>query len=273
LENKIKVVVLDMYNGEKNNGIRGIRDILCETDCRYANISVEQNIFEVRSKLEIPKTDFDIYISSGGPGNPHDGDGSAWESKYFHLLDELWTFNHNNTRKKNVFFICYSFQLMARYFKLGEVSKRHSKSFVVKPIHLTEYGKSDLLLEGLGALFYAADSREWQVVQPNQIAFEELGAKILCLEKHRPHVAYERAMMSVRINNEFVGVQFHPEKDSAIMYNSFRDEKIKEQALALNARQQYQEMLNLLESDDGIRLTRKKIIPNFLNSVIVELTN
>ena len=271
LSNIIKVAVLDLYNGEENQGIRCIRDILNETDCNNPEISLEYKFYETRNKLELPNLEYDIYISSGGPGNPWDGVGSAWESHYFRLLDLIWTHNHNNQRKKYVFFICHSFQIMARYFKLGEVIQRHSKSFGVMPVHLTEFGKDDNLLEGLSEVFYAADFREWQVVQPNRIAFEELGAKILCLEKNRPHVPFERALMAIRINDEFCGTQFHPEADPASMYHHFRQPERKEHVVSKYGEQKYYDMLDLLETEDGIKQTRKVVLPNFLKDAIARL--
>ena len=51
------------------------------------------------------------------------------------------------------------------------------------------------------------------IVQPNFNVFSEKGAKIICLEKIRDHVQYERAIMAVRFNKYFVGTQFHPEAD------------------------------------------------------------
>jgi GMP synthase-like glutamine amidotransferase len=270
-EQKIKVAVIDLYNGEENQGIRCIRDILNETDCNQPDVSLDYKFYETRNKLEVPNLDYDIYISSGGPGSPWDGAGTVWEAQYFRLLDLIWTHNHNHERKKYVFFICHSFQIMARYFKLGEVVKRHSKSFGVKPVHITEFGKEDSLLRGLHDVFYGADFREWQVVQPNRIAFEELGAKVLCLEKNRPHVQLERAMMAIRINDEFSGTQFHPEADAASMYHHFRQPERKEHVVSKYGEQKYYEMLNLLEVEEGIKLTRKTVLPNFLKDAIAKL--
>ena len=41
-----------------------------------------------------------------------------------------------------------------------------------------------------------------------------MGAKILCIEKSRPHVPYERAVMGIRFNEYMIGTQFHPEADA-----------------------------------------------------------
>ena len=71
-------------------------------------------------KLEVPGTEFDIYISSGGPGDPIESEGSEWEKKYFQLVDKLEDHNLSNTpQKKYGFFVCHSFQLMCRKYQLG----------------------------------------------------------------------------------------------------------------------------------------------------------
>jgi GMP synthase-like glutamine amidotransferase len=40
-----------------------------------------------------------------------------------------------------------------------------------------------------------------------------LGVTILRLEKERPHVNLERAIMAIRFSKEVFGTQFHPEAD------------------------------------------------------------
>jgi hypothetical protein len=78
MSNKIiKIALLDMYNGEPNQGMRCIIDIV-----NRFNPVVGFEIFDVRGKCHLPEIKkFDIYISTGGPGNPLIGDGD-WDVKY-----------------------------------------------------------------------------------------------------------------------------------------------------------------------------------------------
>jgi GMP synthase-like glutamine amidotransferase len=252
--------------------MRCIQDILNETDCKFPDIPVDYTIFDARYKNQMPDNSFDIYISSGGPGSPFEGEGTKWEKDYFKLMDELWDYNQsNNENKKHIFFICHSFQIMARYFKFGEVTKRHSKSFGVMPVHKTDAGERELILEGLPDPFFAADFREYQVIQPDSTRLDELGAEIICLEKIRPHVDYERAVMGVRISNEIVGTQFHPEADPASMFYHFRQPERKEHVIGKYGEDKYNEMLELLERPDSIPLTRNTVIPNFLKNAVQSL--
>ena len=81
----IKVALLDMYNGERNQGMRCIIDVV-----NRFNPVVSFEIFDVRVKCELPDiSKFDIYISTGGPGNPLIGDGN-WDTKYYEFIDPLF---------------------------------------------------------------------------------------------------------------------------------------------------------------------------------------
>ena len=267
----LKAAIIDLYDNEPNQGMRCLQDIIKETDASEKDVNLSYNIYETRYKNEIPGIDYDIYISSGGPGSPFDGEGSDWEKKYFNLLDSIWTHNQTHQRKKYIFFVCHSFQIMARYFKFAEVTDRHSKSFGVMPVHKTEDGENEPLFNGLPDPFHAADFRDYQVIQPNQKVMDELGVKILALEKERPHIDRERAIMAVRISDEIFGTQFHPEADPESMYYHFKQPERKEQVVEKHGIEKYDMMLSLLEDPNAIQLTRKTVIPGFLKTAIYKL--
>ena len=103
-EHTIKIAILDMYNGEPNQGMRCIIDII-----NRFNQIVSFKIFDVRRKSEFPKIkDFDIYISTGGPGNPLKGDG-IWYKSYCECSDQSTVWKTENEIKRKVLFICISF--------------------------------------------------------------------------------------------------------------------------------------------------------------------
>jgi len=104
---EIKVAILDLYDGIANEGMRGFQDILKRYRAEH-NLNLSYQIFDVRRKCEMPGTSFDIYISSGGPGNPLETEGTEWEKKYFNLVNKLEDHNlSNNSNKKHVFFVCH----------------------------------------------------------------------------------------------------------------------------------------------------------------------
>lgn len=267
MSNKIiKIALLDMYNGEPNQGMRCIIDIV-----NRFNPVVGFEIFDVRGKCHLPEIKkFDIYISTGGPGNPLIGDGD-WDVKYYEFIDSLNKWNTENAVKKHVLFICHSFQMACLHFGLATITKRNDTSFGVMTIHKTKEGQTDSLFEGLADPFYAIDSRDYQVVQPKLSIFAKKGAKIISLEKIRDHVQYERAIMAVRFTDYFVGTQFHPEADPISFVAHMRNKVAKEKIKKMKGKKKFRNMLEDLLDDDKIYRTNETLIPNFLRIAINDL--
>ncbi|MEM0542348.1 GMP synthase [Flavobacterium sp. j3] len=270
MNNTIKIAILDMYNGEPNQGMRCIIDII-----NRFNQIVTFQIFDIRGKSQFPDIKkFDIYISTGGPGNPLEGDGN-WDLKWYDFIDQLWQWNKEQSRsvgtKKHVLFICHSFQMACHHFGLATLNKRKSTSFGVMTIHKTEDGTTDPVLEGLQNPFYAIDSRDYQVVQPKLSIFKKKGAQIIALEKIRNHVEYERAIMGVRFSNEFVGLQFHPEADALSFVANLKSKEKRENIIAMKGKTKFRDMLEDLLDEDKIYKTNETIIPNFLRIAINDL--
>jgi homoserine O-succinyltransferase/O-acetyltransferase len=266
MSNQIRIAILDMYNGEANQGMRCIIDII-----NRFNQIVTFQIFDVRGKKELPKMEkFDIFISTGGPGNPLEGDGN-WDLKWYDFIDQLNTWNKEQKIKKHVLFICHSFQMACHHFGLATINKRKSTSFGVMTIHKTEDGMTDPILEGLQNPFYAIDSRDYQVVQPKLSIFKKKGAQIIALEKIRNHVEYERAIMGVRFSEYFVGLQFHPEADALSFIANLKDKSKRENIIAMKGKSKFRDMLEDLLDEDKIYKTNETIIPNFLRIAINDL--
>ena len=258
-----RLAILDMYEGLPNQGMRCIKEILSQ----FGDV-VEWEIFDVRSLAEVPDLSFDIYISTGGPGNPTDGDG-VWDVKYFKWLDAVWQWNLNpENSRKHVFLICHSFQMACLHFGLAEVSRRKSVSFGTFICHITEEGQDEPLFDGLDNPFYVADFRDFQVTQPDEARFEDMGAKIIALEKLRPHIALERALMAVRFSEEIFGVQFHPEADSEGMLKHFLDPERRQKIVKEHSEEKYLQMIEHLNDPGKIGLTHDIILPLFLRRAL-----
>ncbi|MCZ6900400.1 MAG: GMP synthase [Bacteroidetes bacterium] len=264
---KIKrVAVLDMNDNYPNQGMRGIRGIL-----ESFSTHLDYQVFDVRIHNEVPNHKFDIYIGSGGPGDPLKMKGN-WVTRFYNLIDRLWANNQNpDNPRKNFFFICHSFQMACHHFGLGEISKRKSTSFGVFPVHKTEAGHSEPLLEKLPDPFYVVDSRDYQLVQPNLQVFEEHGATILSMEKIRTHIELERAIMAVRFSPEFFGVQFHPEADPSGMRTHFKKEENRKKVIKNYGAKKYRKMMDHLEDVDNIKMTHDVVLPTFLKNSLSEV--
>lgn len=260
---KLHLAILDMYDGEPNQGMRCIREIVE----RFSE-DISYKIFDVRGKAELPEIrDFDLFISTGGPGNPLEGDGN-WDLKYFDFLDQVWIWNQNHSRKKYLLLICHSYQMACRHFGLGQISKRKSTSFGVFAIHKTADGMQDKLFRNLDNPFWAVDSRDFQVLKPDHKKFKLLGSKIIALEKIRNHVEYERAIMAIRFSDEIVGTQFHPEADPVSFLAHLKKPEIREKIIALKGKAKFRTMLEDLVDENKIYKTNELLIPNFLENGI-----
>jgi len=266
-EKHIKVAVIDMNNGFPNQGMRGIQELL-QSYREQSKLNITFDLFDLRQKGEIPDLSYDIFISSGGPGSPFDGEGEKWEHDFFFLLDEIEGFNKSNEHKKHAFLICHSFQLACRKYGLGTVTQRKSNAFGIFPISLTDNGEKETVFSGLPDPFYSVDSRDWQVIQPDLADFEAKGAKILAIEKERPHVALERCLMAIRFSEQIIGTQFHPEADPIGMKMYLLQEEKKTAIIKNHGEDKYFDMLDSLDDPNRITLTQSVILPNFLTEAI-----
>jgi GMP synthase-like glutamine amidotransferase len=271
--NIIRAAVIDLYNGVGNQGMRGIKEILTERSGKVNGQTILYDIYEARNQNEMPDDNYDLYISSGGPGSHFDGENQEWELKYFRLIDKLWNHNQKSDieNRKHVFFICHSFQMACRFFDVAEVNKRKSNSFGVLPIHKTTECQHDEIFKNLPEPFYAVDSRDWQAVQPNHKKLKKLGAKILALEKLRPHVDLERAVMAIRFSPEFLATQFHPEADPTGMLIHFQKEERRQSVITTYGEKKYHDMINHMNDRDKINLTHTRCIPEFITKAIKTL--
>jgi homoserine O-succinyltransferase/O-acetyltransferase len=268
----VRIAILDMNEGKPNQGMRCIREILNQfADSKH--IDLEWDEFEVRIEQKVPSLQYDIYISSGGPGSPLDSEGSQWEAVYFKWLDDVIDYNNNarHQQKKKVFFICHSYQLACRYLKIATVSKRKSTAFGVFPIHPLPVANEELVFSGLRNPFYAVDSRDFQVVNPNHSTLHQMGASILAIEKERPHVPLERAIMAIRFNEHMIGTQFHPEADAVGMSMLLKTDEKKKTVVDNYGQEKWQSMIDHLNDPDKIMWTYVHILPNFLTLAVESL--
>ena len=268
--NKIKLALLDMNNNHANQGMKNIREISQQFKETSAE-NVEITVFDVRYKNEMPNVEeFDIFISSGGPGNPH-REGYEWEQKFADFLDEVWEHNKNSEQKKFLFLICHSFQLASIHWKLGNICKRKSYSFGVMPIHKTYQGENDFLLKNLPEPFYAVDSRAYQFIEPDHKKLDQMGMKIVGLEKVRPHIHLERAVMAIRFSEEIFGTQFHPVANPDGLIENLKDDKNKNAMIENYGVEKYLETLDRMDDPDKILLTQAQILPRFLQNAAEQI--
>jgi homoserine O-succinyltransferase len=221
------------------------------------------DVFDVRGDNEVPGLDYDLYISSGGPGDPLEGDG-AWDVAYYDWLDTIWSFNQTNANKKYVFFICHSFQMACNYFHIAEINKRPEKSFGIFPVSKTTAGRQDQLFQYLPDPFYAGDFREFQVINPDFDKIRVLNMEVLGMESEHSHTFKHLAVMAIRFSDTVYGTQFHPESFPEGMLRYFKEEDRRQLIHEEYGVKIYEEMLFHLRDPMKIQLTHEKLLPEFI---------
>lgn len=266
-EDMIKLAILDMYNGETNLGLKSITDLL---DQRFASIRYE--VFDVRLALELPDLSFDVYVSTGGPGHPLDGE-EKWGGAYYELVDSLIAHNQRSHQKKHVFFICHSFQIVCNYLNVGKIVRRPRESFGLFPVRKTAEGDADHIFKYLPNTFCAADFRKFQVIRPDFRRIEELDAEILAIEHESRLPHSDPALMAFKLGDEMYGTQFHPEAYPEGMLSHFSDPSRREQIITDRGATVYEAMLIQLRDPLKLSLTYEMVLPQFLKSAIKALSS
>ena len=181
MNHEIRIAILDMNNNHPNQGMRNIKDI-SETFKANSGYQVSIEIFDVRHQYEMPKIeDFDIFISSGGPGNPHK-EGFVWEENYNRFLNAIWKHNKEHESKN----ICSLFAIHSSWPAfIGIWQKLPKENLILSELcrSIRQKPVKRIFTEKSSRTFYAVDSRAYQVIQPKTDHLEKHGMQILALEK------------------------------------------------------------------------------------------
>ncbi len=231
---------------------------------------IEYDVFDVRFKKEVPGCEYDIYISSGGPGDPMEFEG-GWENEYYSLMDSLWQHNIESEHKKFVFFVCHSFQMICHHLGIGSITLREKESFGIVPVDKTTAGMDELLFENLNNPFYGADFRKYQVVGPRQEKLKELNAVVVAIEGTEAIRNSEKALMAIRFSKEWFGTQFHPEAHPDGMVHYLRRQEKRNMILRQWGINIYEEMMHNAIHPDRLANTRDHILPDFLQSAVDQI--
>ena len=115
------------------------------------------------------------------------------------------------------------------------------------------------------------DSRDFQVIQPRHNRLRELGASILAIEKSRPHVPYERAIMALRFNDHMIGTIISSGSRCggyvALPANGGKEKTVIEN----HGYEKWESMIGHLNDPDKIMYTYARVLPNFLQHSINRL--
>ncbi|MFK7970485.1 MAG: type 1 glutamine amidotransferase [Bacteroidia bacterium] len=260
---KLKLAILDMNAAVANQGMRCIQEITGEVASHF-----DIDVFDVRAGSAVPDLSYDVYISSGGPGSPYDGDGD-WNLRWKQLLDDVLAHNQQpGSKKKFMFLICHSFQMACIHFGVGSTVNRNGRSFGVLPVYKTHEGAMEPLFSALPDPLYAVDVRDWQVVDVDFDALREKAIKVLAIEQPREKPNLPRAIMAVRFSPEIIGTQFHPEADADGMLRYYQQPEKRKETIDTYGEGRYHDILNHLNDEDKVLLTHATILPGFIGQAL-----
>jgi GMP synthase-like glutamine amidotransferase len=133
---------------------------------------------------------------------------------------------------------------------------------------MTSGGTREPYYKGLMDPFWAVDSRDWQVTEPDMKKIHADGGDVLSIEKYRPHVKLERCVMAMRFDDAIFGTQFHPEADSSGMLVHLLTDDKKQNVIHHHGEAKYHSMIEHLNDPDKIVFTHDTILPNFLKRAV-----
>lgn len=265
---ELSVCLIDMNAGHENQAMRCFRGIVTSffDRVRAGNPGLPCRVAEVSPRdtnNPIPR-DCDIYIGSGGPGSPFDGDDQPWFGDFGGfvnwMVDEA---RREDEHQKSLFGVCYTYEILVRHFGVADVSTRDSRKFGVMPIYTTPSGQKHPLLSPFRDRLFAFEHRNWEAVNENDKRIAELGGSILALESRDGH-SKGRGLLGFDFGGGIEAVQFHPEADRAgVMSWVARPE----QAAAFRAtygEETYQAMLRTLDDPNRLARTFALVIPGYL---------
>ena len=99
-----------------------------------------------------------------------------------------------------------------------------------------------------------------------------MGGQLLCIEKERPHVPYERAVMGLRFDPYMIGTQFHPEADPIGMAHYLNQEEKRKLIIENHGEEKLKNMLEHLQDPGKISWTQAHVLPNFLTQAYSNLS-
>jgi hypothetical protein len=112
------------------------------------------------------------------------------------------------------------------------------------------------------------ESRIYQIIAPNDVKIKSMNAQIMALEKMRPAIPLERAIMAIRFSKNMFGVQFHPEAELNELIEYFNEPANKQSIISEFGIEKWERIIAHLDENSPIISTYTHLIPNFLDKVL-----
>ncbi len=264
----LRLCLVDMNAGVKNEAVRCFRDIVGNflAHARKANPALDATLAEVqpRNLGELPPEGCDLYLSTGGPGSPHDGYDEPWCTGYRRFLDGVVneTVAHAATARAALL-VCHSFEIAIQHFAFAAMERRDKKKFGVMPVYMTEEGLRSPLLGPFGERLFVWEHRDWEAVGLDARKLAELGGELWARES-RDGVSKGKGLAAFRFAPGVEGTQFHPEADKAGALAWIDRPEQSQAAIAEYGELTYARMKKSLDDPMRIERTFRTLIPGWL---------
>ena len=134
----LRICIVDMNNAHVNQAMRCLRGLVSNfvdhVHLQNPDLVCEKVEVSPRDTNDPVPRDCDLYLSTGGPGSPFDGDGSAWSDDYGHFCDHVAESSARGGQgRQGLFAICYSFEMVLRHFDLAHIGPRAERTTLPMP--------------------------------------------------------------------------------------------------------------------------------------------
>jgi GMP synthase-like glutamine amidotransferase len=264
----LRICIVDMNAGVKNHAMRCFRDIVDHflQHARRDNPSLDATttIVQPRNLGELPPPHCDVYLSTGGPGSPHDGYGDPWCTVYRRFLDELVEETAAGKESaRAALLVCHSFEIAIQHFAFASMERRATRKFGVMPVYMTEAGLKSELLGPFGERLFVWEHRDWEAVGLDEKKLAETGGELWARES-RDGISKGRGLAAFRFAPPIEGTQFHPEADKAGALAWMDDPEQTKAAVAAYGELTYARMRRSLNDPKRIDRTFYTLIPGWL---------
>ncbi len=263
----LQLCLIDMNNGHANQAMRCFRllldDFASHVTRANPHLEVRLEIIEPRNRQELPPR-ADLYLSTGGPGSPYEHDGESWLGDMHRFYDKLVNDAIRlGPAAPSLFGVCYTFELLVRYFKVSAMTSRHERKFGVMPVYMTDEGQRHPLTHHFGDRLFAFEHRNWEAVDVDRAQLARLGGAVLARES-RDGTSKGRAVLAFDFAPGVEGTQFHPEADRLGVVNWLSKREQAESFVQAYGYTTYERMIKTLDNPQRLARTFSLLIPGWL---------
>ena len=267
----LRLCLIDMNNGVANQAIRCFHRIIHHFKGRVqtANPGLDITFQQVqpRNLGELPNSDADLILSSGGPGSPYDGFEDPWSKGYRTCLDSVVDRTlRGEPGSPAVLAVCHSFQLAVMHFQVARMAERpEGRKFGVMPIYLTKDGQETPLFAPFGDRLFAWEHRFWEAIELDEARLRNLGGRVLARESREGRTDKGPALLALDFAPGVLGTQFHPEADRAGVESWVLDPGHAEEFKAAYGDALYDRMVLTLKDPLRVDRTFAMVVPGWLH--------